>query len=53
MPISSLTPGDLRFTLDPAQLGFADTAELLRDPLPWIGQDLELGPFQFVWLHAQ
>jgi predicted ATP-dependent protease len=39
MPISSLTPGDLRFTLDPAQLGFADTAELLRDPLPWIGQE--------------
>lgn len=39
MPISSLTHGDLRFTLDPAQLGFADTAELLRDPLPWIGQE--------------
>ena len=39
MPISTLTPDQLRFTIDPAQLGFSDTAELLRDPLPWIGQE--------------
>ena len=39
MPISNLTPDDLRFMVDPATLGFADTAELLREPLPWIGQE--------------
>ena len=39
MPISTLTPDQLRLTIDPAQLGFSDTAELLRDPLPWIGQE--------------
>ena len=39
MPISNLTPVDLRFMVDPATLGFADTAELLREPLPWIGQE--------------
>ncbi len=39
MPISNLTPADLRVTVDPATLGFADTAELLGEPLPWIGQE--------------
>ena len=39
MPISNLTPDDLRFMIDPATLGFADTTELLREPLPWIGQE--------------
>ncbi len=38
MPISSLTPGDLRVTIAPASLGFSDTSELLGLPLPWIGQ---------------
>ncbi|MDD5336618.1 MAG: ATP-binding protein [Rhodoferax sp.] len=38
MSISSLTPGDLRVTIAPASLGFADTSELLGLPLPWIGQ---------------
>ena len=39
MSISSLTPGELRITVDPESLGFADTTELLREPLPWIGQE--------------
>ncbi|KVW93281.1 Lon protease family protein [Thiobacillus denitrificans] len=38
MPIATLTPADLRLTLDPASLGFADTSELIEEPLPWIGQ---------------
>ncbi|MBW8457369.1 MAG: AAA family ATPase [Thiobacillus sp.] len=38
MPIATLSPADLRLTLDPALLGFADTSELLAEPLPWIGQ---------------
>jgi predicted ATP-dependent protease len=38
MPISALSAADLRLTLDPASLGFADTTELMGEPLPWIGQ---------------
>ena len=39
MPIVSLSPSDLRLTIDPASLGFADTSELQQEPLPWIGQE--------------
>jgi predicted ATP-dependent protease len=39
MPISNLTPADLRLTIDPDSLGFSDTSELLQYPLPWIGQE--------------
>src|SRR3989338_2870757 len=39
MPISTLTPAELRLTVDPATLGFADTSELLEYALPWIGQE--------------
>ena len=39
MSISILTPSELRFTIDPDSLGFSDTAELLKNPLPWIGQE--------------
>ena len=38
MPIQALTPADLRLSVDPSSLGFADTAELQHLPLPWIGQ---------------
>jgi hypothetical protein len=38
MPIATLSPAELRLTIDPASLGFADTSELLQEPLPWIGQ---------------
>lgn len=38
MPTASLSPAELRLTLDPATLGFADTSELIGEPLPWIGQ---------------
>jgi predicted ATP-dependent protease len=38
MPIVTLSPADLRLTIDPASLGFADTAELQDETLPWIGQ---------------
>ncbi|MGB9129806.1 MAG: ATP-binding protein, partial [Thiobacillus sp.] len=38
MPIDTLSPADLRLTLDPASLGFTDTSELIGEPLPWIGQ---------------
>ena len=39
MPISSLTPAELRLTIAPGTLGFADTSELLEHALPWIGQE--------------
>lgn len=39
MPISNLTPAELRLTIVPDTLGFADTSELLEFPLPWIGQE--------------
>ncbi|MGA7751162.1 MAG: ATP-binding protein [Gallionella sp.] len=39
MPISNLTPAELRLTIAPDTLGFADTSELLEHPLPWIGQE--------------
>ncbi len=39
MPISNLTPAELRLTIAPDTLGFADTSELLQYPLPWIGQE--------------
>ena len=39
MPITKVTPAELRLTVDPAALGFADTSELLHHPLPWIGQE--------------
>ncbi|MEW5904266.1 MAG: ATP-binding protein [Pseudomonadota bacterium] len=39
MPICKLPPNELRLTLFPDALGFADTAQLLDEPLPWIGQE--------------
>jgi predicted ATP-dependent protease len=39
MPISNLTPAELRLTIAPDTLGFADTSELLEYALPWIGQE--------------
>ncbi|SCY31805.1 Lon protease family protein [Nitrosospira sp. Nsp13] len=39
MPISSLSPADLRLTIDPDSLEFSDSSELLQYPLPWIGQE--------------
>lgn len=39
MTIVKVSPADLRLTVDPATLGFADTSELLQLPLPWIGQE--------------
>ena len=39
MPISKLTVAELRLTIDPEALGFADTSELLAQALPWIGQE--------------
>ena len=38
MPIDTLSPHQLRLTIDPATLGFVDTAELADEALPWIGQ---------------
>ena len=38
MPLSALSPTELRLTIEPASLGFADTSELVGEPLPWIGQ---------------
>src|SRR5512139_2887393 len=38
MPITTLSPAELRLTIDPDSLGFADTSELMEEPLPWIGQ---------------
>lgn len=39
MPAASLPPAALRLTIDPASLPFADTRELVGQPLPWIGQE--------------
>lgn len=39
MPAVRLNPEQLRLTLSPSELGFADTSELLELPLPWIGQE--------------
>lgn len=39
MPATFLTPDALRLTPDPVALGFADTSALVREPLPWIGQE--------------
>ncbi|MBB5349463.1 AAA family ATPase [Desulfoprunum benzoelyticum] len=39
MPITKLTVDQLRLTVDPDTLGFADTSELLHHPLSWIGQE--------------
>lgn len=39
MPTLRLSPEQLRLTIDPAALAFADTSELLGQPLPWIGQE--------------
>ena len=39
MPITELSPSELRLTVDPASLGFDNTAELVQQPFPWIGQE--------------
>jgi len=39
MPISNLTPAELRLTIAPDTLGYGDTSELLEHALPWIGQE--------------
>ncbi len=39
MPISKLTTAELRLTVNPDKLGFADTSELLDHTVPWIGQE--------------
>ncbi|MEK9803553.1 MAG: ATP-binding protein, partial [Curvibacter sp.] len=39
MPITPVPPEDLRLSIDAGTLGFADTSELLDQPLPWIGQE--------------
>jgi predicted ATP-dependent protease len=39
MPIQKLSPAELRLTIAPDTLGFADTSELMGQALPWIGQD--------------
>ena len=39
MQTPSLTPAELRLTIAPDTLAFADTSELLEHTLPWIGQE--------------
>lgn len=39
MSVQKIAPSALRLTIDPATLGFADTAELAELPMPWIGQE--------------
>ena len=39
MTIAKVSAADLRLSVDAAALGFADTSELLQQPLPWIGQE--------------
>ena len=47
MPAIALAPHQLRLTIDPATLGFATTAELAGEPLPWIGQERAHAAAQF------
>ncbi|MCE1191646.1 MAG: AAA family ATPase [Acidovorax sp.] len=47
MPAFALAPHQLRLTIDPATLGFATTAELAGEPLPWIGQERAQAAAQF------
>lgn len=47
MPALALAPHQLRLTVDPATLGFANTAELQDLPLPWIGQERAQAAAQF------
>ena len=39
MSANRLPPEQLCLNVDPTQLGFADTSELINEPLPWIGQE--------------
>jgi len=39
MTIDRVPAAALRLGIDPLTLGFADTAELVEQPLPWIGQE--------------
>ena len=39
MPITHLDATELTVTIAPAALGFADTSELLMQPLTWVGQE--------------
>lgn len=39
MPTTRLTPSELRLTITPDTLGFADTSTLLDHDLTWIGQE--------------
>ena len=39
MTLAKVAPLDLRLRVDPSTLGFNDTAELLQQALPWIGQE--------------
>jgi hypothetical protein len=47
MPNSPLSAHELCLNIDPEELGFADTTELLADPLPWIGQERARQAAQF------
>ena len=47
MPTSKLAANELCLTIEPEQLGFSDTAELLQYPLPWIGQQRAQQAAQF------
>ena len=47
MPAHALAPHQLRLIIDPASLGFATTAELQGQPLPWIGQERAQAAAQF------
>jgi predicted ATP-dependent protease len=39
MSVSKVPAANLRVSIAPDSLAFADTSELLRHPLPWIGQE--------------
>ncbi|WP_228768100.1 Lon protease family protein [Limnohabitans sp. DM1] len=47
MMVRPLSASELRRTIDPIALGFADTSELMHLPLPWIGQERAKQAAQF------
>jgi type IV secretory pathway VirB4 component len=53
MTLAHLSPTELALSIAPESLGFADTSELLQQPLPWIGQARSQTAARFVLTMAQ
>ena len=53
MPTPNMTPAELRLTIVPDTIGFADASELLEYALPWIGQErVEMAARFGLWMES-